>query len=299
MPLCFVRIMKFASVGDIGAMSMHARGLGALAQHRREKREAEIGQPVKDRCITLNAEGKLHLHPVGAPAIDLSMDLKSHLEKTGASVWKDSAHTLHCIVGVSPEWITEAGDPHSPKNYRVQGLLREARAWAEKEIGGVWHARYDVDELGAGVVDVMCSPVLPHKKTGKLWVSTSKALESLARRWGHPTHKSYSAVQDSWAEHAKKTLDATIERGEPVEETGRSHLTPEQYGELKDRERELAERESQVEQGAQILDQREAKLNGHASQLRDYAERLNADRRRLAALVGREVSRAAKKSAAP
>ena len=161
MSFAFVNCKKLGSRGDIGAASIHARGLGKMCEARRRE-----DPHVTNRCITINSSKKMHVHPIGSRSLDLSKTFEEHITSSGAALRKGAYTALHMIVGVSPEWIADAGDVHDPKNPRVQALLRETQAWGEKELGGVWHCRYDVDEKGSGIVDLICSPVRQNKRSG-------------------------------------------------------------------------------------------------------------------------------------
>lgn len=48
---------------------------------------------------------------------------------------KGAAIGQHLLVGVSPEWLAETGDPRDLNNERVQQLIAEAKAWAESWMG--------------------------------------------------------------------------------------------------------------------------------------------------------------------
>lgn len=71
-------------------------------------------------------------------------------------------------------------------------------------------ARLDLDEKGAGVVDLILAPVATSKK-GTLYLSISPVLRELQLRYGG--RKSFSALQDSWAEFVHEHLDPAISRG--------------------------------------------------------------------------------------
>lgn len=145
---------------------------------------------------------------------------------------KNAALALHLLVGVSPEWLAETGDPHDLANPRVKGLIDHARRWSETWMGdaAVWAVRYDTDEVGSGVVDILASPIRQNasgRGKPKPAISINKALKDLQASVG--TRTSYSAMQTSWATYAQKHLDPALERGEP--ESEEKHLTPEQFKE--------------------------------------------------------------------
>ncbi|MBN8915092.1 MAG: hypothetical protein J0I31_05790 [Rhizobiales bacterium] len=156
---------------------------------------------------------------------------KEHKRRHGIASDANGALAMHLLVILSPDWLAETGDPRDWQgNPRVGQLVEEARRWAEDAFGkdSVWAVRYDADEKGAGNVDILCSPVRVDgraKARLKLKISVNKALQELAKRYGR--QKSYSALQDSWAEHARQHLDTCIVRGE--EASKKQHLTPEEY----------------------------------------------------------------------
>lgn len=179
---------------------------------------------------------------------------KLHKKRHGVkSERKGAALAAHALVGVSPEWLQEAGDPHDLENPRVKQLIKAARDWIESWAGekSVWAIRYDVDEVGSGVVDVLYSPVrMAHHKTvaPKPSISVNKANDDLIemvnqrreRQWcdaGNQRsdykkiYKSFRCMQDSWAWFAQEHLSPTLERGDPIEQTRRAHLFPEEYKE--------------------------------------------------------------------
>lgn len=160
-------------------------------------------------------------------AVDDQLDVigayKKRKSDTGAQEYKGASVALHFLVGVSPEWITQAGDVHDPQNPHNKALFTEARKWADATFGAgsTVAARLDLDEAGSGIVDLVVVPVAESKTRGKTktLVSVNKGLE---RAWGKC--KSYSALQDSWAKHAQETLSSDLQRGKPKEETQREHV---------------------------------------------------------------------------
>jgi len=102
-------------------------------------------------------------------------------------------------------------------------LFEHARKWADETFGenACIAARMDMDEKGSGVVDLVVVPVAESTTRGKTktLVSVNKGLE---RAWGKC--KSYSALQDSWSQYAKRHLDPALERGKPKAETGADHV---------------------------------------------------------------------------
>ncbi|MFZ1302162.1 MAG: hypothetical protein WAQ27_06355 [Candidatus Microsaccharimonas sp.] len=163
---------------------------------------------------------------------DYAAAFKAHKAAHGIKTErKGAALGLHLLVGVSPEWLAEKGDPRDLSNPRVAELIDHARTWAESWMGAgaVWAVRYDTDEAGAGVVDILASPVRENRagkaKTGKPSISVNKALKELQEAHGERT--SYSAMQTSWAHYSHAHLDPALQRGQP--ESRQGHLTPEQF----------------------------------------------------------------------
>ena len=230
----FTNATKLVTRSEIAAANRHALGQDQVSKRRRRS-------DANARCFTYDLKTqKTFLHKVGSPTLNLGNAFDAHLERTGAQLrrQKNGVIALHMIVGVSPEWIAAGGDPHDANNERVQLLTKVAAHWVENELGGVWSVRYDLDERGSAVVDVLCSPVRSHKSSGKLWVSTKKALTELAVRHGKPANAypyGYQALQDSWTAYAQKYLDPEIKRGRDARETGAKHMKPEPFGELQDK----------------------------------------------------------------
>ena len=207
-------------------------------------------------------------------ARDLRDRLKAWKAETGARENPRGRSVLHSLIGVSPEWIEETGDLHDPKNPRVRKLLEAAVRWAEAEIGGVFAARIDLDERGGGVVDVFAAPVHTLKfGRGKErpTLSPNRSLDNLAAK--HKASRSFGASQTSWANYARKHLDPAILRGKPVKDSKRRHLSPEEYGQAKDLDRELRERERAVEARERQVAERERKVAERERDARDLAER--------------------------
>ena len=80
----------------------------------------------------------------------------------------------------------------------------------------------------------MISPV--RESRGKPVISTQKALTELKGAAGE--RNEYAALQTSWADWCRDTLDADIVRGTRKEITARQHMSPETYGAVMDKARE-------------------------------------------------------------
>lgn len=166
---------------------------------------------------------------------DYAAAFKAHKAAHGIKTErKGAALGLHLLVGVSPEWLTQdGGDARDLNNPLVQQLIHHAKLWAEEWMGegAVWAVRYDTDEAGAGVVDILASPVRENRagkaKTGKPSISVNKALKALQEEYGERT--SYAAMQSSWAAYAQAEMDMSLDRGISASETSRGHVSPEAY----------------------------------------------------------------------
>lgn len=228
MAYAFVRNLKTTSganlkdFAQIQSAERHAKREDLTSQAR----QREDGDHRRNHFWSCAGEG---LNGGGA---DYAAAFKAHKNAHGIKTErKGAALGLHLLVGVSPEWLAEKGDPRDLSNPRVRELIDHARLWAESWMGSdaVWAVRYDTDEAGAGVVDILASPVRENRagkaKTGKPSISVNKALKELQEAHGERT--SYAAMQTSWADYSRVHLDPALQRGQP--ESGRRHLTPEQF----------------------------------------------------------------------
>ena len=157
---------------------------------------------------------------------------KRHKERQGAAEKKGVRPVLHIVVGVSPESLGDG--VHDRDDPRVKQLLKAAIEWANAELGGVFAARYDVDEKGGGIADLFCAPVREYAvgrgRTMRTMVAPAMALRELAKR--HERGLSYAAMQTSWTEWANRELGdgrVRFQRGRPKAETRAEHLSPEDY----------------------------------------------------------------------
>lgn len=145
--------------------------------------------------------------------------------------------------------IKESGDLHDPDNPVNQKIFEQAKVWAEQEFGAgsLIHARMDMDEKGGGVVDLVVVPVHQQTIRGKTKniISTRKALADISDRWGD--YRSFSAMQNSFADFARKNIDERIVRGVPKEISDALHYEP---AVLRERDEEVSEREQLAERQA-------------------------------------------------
>ena len=224
MDYAIARVEKLAE-RDLIAMSRHGRGEDVSSQERRRPdarvRAVYLRREVHpDDGVSFATE-----HPDGfnaPPSADLVLQHREHLKREDAGLRRNAAVALHCLLGVSPDWFgNQRFDPRSPK---VTAVLEAAVQFAEQHIGGVFSARFDVDELSGGVVDVFCAPIHENARSGKRTVSTRKSIQALGAATGH-AKKPLRGLQDAWHKTCVEQLDRSIERGALVEKTERRHLT--------------------------------------------------------------------------
>ena len=240
-----MRCAKLRNRGDIAAAEAHARGVTSNARGRHVEgariRALAYGTgprgELRGGAVPVDDTGRVPDRAIESAPMCLGASFDRHLGRAGGRLRKGACVGMHLLVGVSPEWVAAAGDPHDVKrNRRVKQLLDAAILWAQSALGGgVWAARYDANEAGSGVVDVFCSPVHAYGQSDARFVSVNKSLTALARKHGRT--KSYQALQDSWAAAAQQHLDPAFARGEPSD---REHLVAEHYGARKDAQAAIA-----------------------------------------------------------
>lgn len=222
--------------------------------------------------------------PTGDP-LAIYDAFKQRKKEAGASERKGSALGLHLLAVISPELIREAGDLHDPDNPVNQRIFEQAKVWAEQEFGegSLIHARMDMDEKGGGVVDLVVVPVHQQTIRGKTKniISTRKALADISNRWGD--YRSFSALQNSFADFARKNIDERIVRGVPKEISDVLHYEP---AVLRERDEEVSEREQlaelqeeQIKEKQRSLVKDELSLNMQASKLAE--EQVSFEKKRL------------------
>ena len=250
----FVNVQNLYTPRDIGNASRHAKGIDEISKKRRR-------EGLENRIAI--CEG------YGGHGLELSKAFAQYVEDHGARHYKNSARAMHLIIGVSPAWLElDGGSMHDPENPRVKQLLVTARDWVNKEFAGVFAARIDLDERGGGVVDVLCSPIHPHGRSGKPFISIRKAKNVFADKHGIPRNKSYTGFQDSWLEYAQEHLDPTIERGESKEVTRAERMRPEEYGAMKDKQREIDATLESVRQDKTTLQEKQKELDARERRIR-------------------------------
>lgn len=154
---------------------------------------------------------------------------KARLE---AGPYGQAAIAAHVLAIVSPGCVDAAGNRHDPDNPVNAVLVREAVNWAEQVFGegSVFAGRLDVDEHGAGVVDLFVMPVRlrpMNARVSKRIITVAGALEEVRQAYG--TLTSFEALQTSWWQHARSTIDSRLKRGTPKRETDRRHVHADVY----------------------------------------------------------------------
>lgn len=258
-----IRCKRLRSIAMIVAAEKHARREDQSCGRRLLEGRHMFADRTADNLAWSPTEDPLAIYDA----------FKNRKKEAGASERKGSALGLHLLAVVSPELIKESGDLHDPDNPVNQRIFEQAKVWAEQEFGAgsLIHARMDMDEKGGGVVDLVVVPVHQQTIRGKTKniISTRKALADISDRWGD--YRSFSAMQNSFADFARKNIDERIVRGVPKEISDALHYEPavlrERDDEVLERE-QLAERqEEQIKEKQRSLVKDELSLNIQASKL--------------------------------
>lgn len=258
----FVRLDRISSIQAMRAASEHAARRNASAARRMrpgaDHTKRAVGWTIQSRAGWIGTTRPKTPLPAQA---DYLAAFKARKATAGARERKGSALALHAMVGVSPRWVEQTGSPHDIGNPRVKELIKAARLWGDQAFGpgSVVAVRYDVDEKGSAVVDMVLVPVrdlrLGRARIAKPTISVSRALDDLAQKHGRHRRSDFSAAQDDWATFARQHLDATIVRGRPKIETGREHLEPDAFAEARERERrELKRRRDRARREAEAAE---------------------------------------------
>lgn len=258
-----IRCKRLRSIAMLVAAEKHARREDQSCQRRLAEGNHMFAGRTADNLVW---------SPSGDP-LAIYDAFKQRKKEARASERKGSALGLHLLAVVSPELIKEAGDLHDPDNPVNQRVFEQAKTWAEQEFGegSLIHARMDMDEKGGGVVDLVVVPV--HQKTirgkTKNIISTRKALADVSDRWGD--YRSFSALQNSFADFARKNIDERIVRGVPKEISDALHYEPavlrERDEEVSEREQVAERQEEQIKEKQRSLVKDELALNMQASKL--------------------------------
>lgn len=270
-----IRCKRLRSIAMIVAAEKHARREDQSCERRLAEGKYMFASRTADNLAWSSAGDPLAIYDA----------FKARKKEAGASERKGSALGLHLLAVVSPELIREAGDLHDPDNPVNQRVFEQAKTWAEQEFGegSLIHARMDMDEKGGGVVDLVVVPVHQQTIRGKTKniISTRKALADVSDRWGD--YRSFSALQNSFADFARKNIDERIVRGVPKEISDALHYEP---AVLRERDEEVSEREQvakrqavEIKEKQRFLAKDELALNIQASKLAE--EQVSFEKKRL------------------
>ena len=270
MSYAFARFVKVNDLAFLGAMERHA------------KREDSSALRV-DKSRTADA---LLYSPYNDDKRGIVQAFKNMKRESGASERGKNAFGAHLLLCVSPDMIARHGDPHDPENPANQALFRCAIDYAEEKFGkgSVIHARLDVDEKGSGVVDVITIPVEEIKTCGgrktALKCLINKPLERLIAETGTP--KVYGAgtraLQSSWHEYACQRLDHTLQRGRPVEETGREHV---HHTVFADAAEKILEEKQEIKHQFEIIDSEKVEIEAIKKRQHDDADLIIGEKKKL------------------
>lgn len=288
-----IRCKRLRSIAMLVAAEKHAR---------REDQSCKIRLAEGKHMFADRTADNLVWSPTGDP-LAIYDAFKQRKKEAGASERKGSALGLHLLAVISPELIREAGDLHDPDNPVNQKIFEQAKTWAEQEFGegSLIHARMDMDEKGGGVVDLVVVPVHQQTIRGKTKniISTRKALSDISERWGD--YRSFSALQNSFADFARKNIDDRIVRGVPKEISDALHYEP---AVLRERDDEVSEREQlaecqeeQIKEKQRSLVKDELVINIQASKLAEEQRSFEGKRLFVAQVwdvLNREIRRSYK-----
>lgn len=204
--------------------------MGGIEKHA--KRLDETSQKRRVRQVDPIAWSKVG-DGINGGGCDIWDAFKAWKAESGAVERNGASLALHALVGVSRGWLEEDGrDAHDRHNERISQLVLEARLWAESWAGegSVIHARFDLDEQGAGNVDLVIVPVrMQKRKSGRkkasrevLTISGRMAKEELRKK--HNARTSGHAMQTDWNQWCAKHLDPRIQRGKSKDVTQREHI---------------------------------------------------------------------------
>lgn len=273
--LAAIRVQKFASMATIRAAEAHGR-----RQDEASAKRVDVSRTV----LNLAASRYSPDDPLALEAA-----FRAFKKATGAVEGKGASVMAHTIAVISPEVLAEAGDPRDPDNPKVRALFDQAQAWARTEFGeeSLIAARLDVDEKGAGVVDLYLAPTAMQSggrgRKPKLTISVKSALEGIsarekARQGLEKAPRSFSALQDSWGRWAGEKIDSRLKRGKPKLETQRQHVHSDV---LREREEELIAREADLKAREQRLASDEARTRQQRQRTADRLRDVRAWERQL------------------
>lgn len=286
----FVRVKPLVDGRAIAGQTRHAARIdeGAKKRRRADADPACLAVGWREGIGAAYIEAAPERDPGDPPApippvADWSAAVEEYIRETGARQRRRQPRAHQVIVGVSPGWLEETGGRHDPDNPRVRQLATEAWRWAADAWGpdAVRALRMDLDEEGAGVVDLLIVPVRhiaigAKRKDGSLpepqpWIAPATALAEIAARHDMPRWPPGKALQTSWHEWAQERLDARIERGVPSAITRRRHLPPDEYSA---RVEELKRQAEEMRAGLATLQATSQALHSAAAQIQAAAEHI-------------------------
>lgn len=274
------------------AMERHGKGIGETADERRIE-----GAKHRAYATAMGADGKplrwKHCkHGEDAPQLHLRQAWRNHMKANNAGLRANGRMAEHLIIGVTPEWLeADGGSRRDLSNPRVKAMILEAVKWTNRELGGVFAVRYDLDEAGCAV-DIFYAPIREQgrKDSRRPFVAVAQAHSELAKREGKI--KSYEAMQDSWHRHCVQHLGPDITRGESKAITGRSHVGVDTYKARQDGVSEAAAAEVERKRDeAESLDAAAEAKRGELAAIEAHLAELRTKRRRWLKRATDEVAR--------
>ena len=276
-----IRLHKVRSLTNLAAIQSHGRRLDPSSKGR-------VDADRTNRNVAFSAYCPDDpLSPVKA--------WKKAKAALGASTYGQAPIAAHVLAIISPECIDAAGDRYDPRNAVNILLVKEAVVWAEVVFGrgAVFAGRLDLDEAGAGVVDLCIMPVrerLMNGKTRKRIITLHGALDEC--RQEHGTATGFAALQTSWWRHAKENIDDRLERGVPKALTARHHVHADVYRAVAATVEPRVRAEAEIRIGAEI-DTRMQALTHREAQARELLEQCEREQAVCeAAAIALEAARA-------
>jgi len=213
-----VRCMNIKSYQQLVSLQQHAK---------------RLDENSKKRVDFNRTKDNLYYSQYCEDATNLTQCHKNFKKFTGAVERKNSSLGLHFLAVISPEFISEMGDIHDPKNPRNVEIFNKSQEWIKQEFGeeSLISARLDLDEKGCGVVDLFVVPTkeIKTKHTCKKTISTRSALKDIQHKYNRK--KSFEALQDSFSLFCKNNIDERINRGISKEISQREHVHADIYRE--------------------------------------------------------------------
>lgn len=291
-----------------GLVRQEAHGKRQELQSKNKKVRQKMERRIRDDFDPKTMKRSIAWSKAGAGReLDLRAAWEKHRKQESAITWGKAPIGLHLIAHVSPQWVNkwENEDAYDPENPRLKAFAKQARAWADNAIGGVFATRLDLDERSVCQIDIFAAPVFP--PTGKRKnrvILTNKALDRLYKHHNDPTQ--YGAVQSSWAAWCQEHLEPSICRGEYKAVTGREHVNSDRVREahqeeearLKKTAKEQAEQKNLLQREAQRLVQLKASLQSWSAALEQQAAEHAEQQKRESRAHAEKLRRATEEHAA-